>query len=62
MVIYSGIMYIVEASKGAEVKEATNNLMYIVGGILLALMSLALVNLITSLSMSTLNTLNTFNF
>jgi len=55
MVLYSGIMYIVEASKGAEVKETTNNLMYIIGGVLLALTSLGLVNLITSLSVSSLN-------
>jgi hypothetical protein len=54
MVIYSGVMYIVESSKGAEVKETTNNLMYIVGWVLLALMSLSLIQLITSLSVSSL--------
>lgn len=54
MVIYSGIMYIIESSKWAEVKEATNSLMYIVGWVLLALMSLSLINLITSISVSTL--------
>jgi len=54
MVIYSGIMYIIEASKGAEVKETTNNLMYIIGWVLLALMSLGLINLIASLSVSSL--------
>jgi len=54
MVLYSGVMYIVEASKGAEVKETTNNLMYIIGGVLLALMSLGLINLISSLSISSL--------
>jgi hypothetical protein len=54
MVIYTGIMYIIEASKGAEVTNARDNLMYIIGGVLLALMSLGLINLITSLTVSSL--------
>ncbi len=48
-------MYIIESSKGAEVKNARDSLMYIIGGVLLALLSLALVNLISSLSISSLN-------
>lgn len=54
MVIYSGIMYMIEASKGTEVKETTDNLMYIIGWVLLALMSLWLINLISSLTVSSL--------
>jgi len=54
MVLYSGVMYIVEASKWVDVKETTNNLMYIIGWVLLALMSLSLIQLITSLSVSSL--------
>ncbi len=55
MVLYSGISYIIEASKGADVKQTTNNLMYIVGWVLLALMSLWLINLISSIGASSLN-------
>ncbi len=54
MAIYSGLMYIIEASKWAEVKNARDNLLYVVGGVLLALLSLALVNLISSLTISSL--------
>lgn len=54
MVIYCGVMYVIEAAKGAEVKDTTNNLMYIIWWVLLALMSLALINLISSLSISSL--------
>lgn len=53
MVLYSGVMYIVESSKGAEVKETTNSLMYIIGWVLLALMSLWILNLISSIWLST---------
>ncbi|MFA7717181.1 MAG: DUF1634 domain-containing protein [Candidatus Absconditabacterales bacterium] len=54
MVIYNGIMYIVESASGAEKKDTTKNIGYIVGGVLLALMSLGIINLITSLTVSSL--------
>ena len=56
MVIFNGIMYIIEAAKGAEVKDTAKNLWYIAGGILLALLSLGIINLITSLTASSLQT------
>jgi len=40
MVIYNGVMYIIEASKWWDVKDATKNLWYVALWILLALMSL----------------------
>ena len=54
MVIYNGIFYIVESAKGGEVKEATKNLGLIVAGILVALLSLWIINLISSIGVSTL--------
>ena len=54
MVIYNGVMYIVESANGGEVKEATKNLGLIVAGILVALLSLGIINLISSIGMSTL--------
>lgn len=40
MVIFNGIMWIIESAKGAEVKDAKKNITLIVVGILIALMSL----------------------
>jgi len=40
MVIFNGIMWIIESSKGAEVKDAKKNITLIIAGILIALMSL----------------------
>ncbi len=55
MVIYNGVAYIVEAAKGGEVKDATKNIMLIVGGVLLSLFSLVIINLLRSLTLSSLN-------
>ena len=54
MILYNGVYYIIEASKGWDVKEASNNLIYVVVGVLLALFSLAIINLISSISISSL--------
>jgi hypothetical protein len=54
MVIYNGIMYIVESASGAEKKDTTKNIWYIVAGILLALLSLGIINLISSITVSSL--------
>lgn len=55
MVIYNGILWIVESSKGGDIKDAKNNLIYIFVGILIALSSVALINLVSSLGMSSLD-------
>jgi len=54
MIIYNGIMYIVESAKGGEVKNATKNIGLIIWGILVALMSLWIINLISSITISTI--------
>lgn len=54
MVIFNGIMWIIESSKWAEIKDAKQNLILIVVGIFIALMSLWIINLITSLTVSSL--------
>ncbi|MCX6823148.1 MAG: hypothetical protein NTX91_04120, partial [candidate division SR1 bacterium] len=54
MIIYNGIMYIVESAKGGEVKDATKNIGLIIGGILVALLSLGIINLISSITISTI--------
>ncbi len=56
MVIFNGIMRIIESAKWAEVKDAKKNIMLIVGGILVALMSLGIITLISSLTVSSLST------
>ncbi|MFA6256299.1 MAG: hypothetical protein WC606_03875 [Candidatus Absconditabacterales bacterium] len=61
MVIFNGIMWIIESSKGAEVKDAKKNITLIVVGILIALMSLSIINLISSLTVSSLGTKTTSN-
>ena len=55
MIIFNGILWIVESSKWGEVKDAKNNLIYIFVWLILALSSVALVNLISSLGMSSLD-------
>lgn len=55
MILYNGILRVVESAKGGDVKDAKNNIIYIVWGILLALSSVALINLISSLTLSSLN-------
>ena len=55
MILYNGILWIVESSSGNDVKDAKNNLIYIFVGVLLALSSVALINLISSLGMSSLD-------
>ena len=54
MVLYNGVMYIVESAKGGEVKTATKNLGLVVWGILVALLSLWIINLISSITISTI--------
>jgi uncharacterized membrane protein len=54
MVIWNGIMYIVESAKWGEVKDATKNIGLIIGGILVALLSLGVINLISSITISSL--------
>lgn len=54
MVIYNGVMYIAESAKGGEVKTTTKNLWLIIWGILVALLSLWIINLISSITISTI--------
>ncbi len=54
MVLFNGVMWIIESSKWAEVKNAKKNLILIVTGILIALMSLSIINLISSITVSSL--------
>lgn len=55
MVLYNGILWIIESAKWGDVKDAKDNILYIVGGILLALSSVAIINLISSVTLSSLN-------
>lgn len=55
MVIYNGIQYILQSTSGSDTKWATKNLWLIAGGIVLALLSLAIIQLIQSLTLSSLN-------
>jgi len=59
MVIFNGIMWIIESSKWGEVKDAKKNITLIVVGILIALMSLGIVNLISSITVSSLGSKST---
>lgn len=61
MVLYNGVLWIVESSKWSEVKDAKNNLIYIFVGILLALSSVALINLVSSLGISSLDPASVVN-
>lgn len=54
MVIFNGIMWIIESAKWAEVKDAKKNIVLILVGVLIALMSLSIINLISSLTISSL--------
>lgn len=54
MVIFNGVMWIIESSKWWEVKDAKKNIILIISGILIALMSLGIINLIGSLTVSSL--------
>jgi len=54
MVIFNALMWIIESSKGAEVKDAKKNIVLIVVGMLISLMSLGIINLISSLTVSSL--------
>jgi len=54
MIIYNGIMWMIEASKWSDkVKEASTNLIYVAVGLFVALLSVTVINLISSLSIST---------
>lgn len=54
MVLYNGVMWIVESAKWWEVKDAKDNLILIIGWVLLALSSVWLINLISSITISSL--------
>lgn len=54
MVIFNGIMWIIESSKWAEVKDAKKNITLIIVWILISLMSLGIINLISSITVSSL--------
>lgn len=54
MVLFNGIMWIIESAKGGEVKDAKKNIILIVVGILIALISLGIINLVSSLTVSSL--------
>ncbi len=54
MVIFNAIMWIIESAKWGDVKDAKKNITFIVIGILLALMSLGIINLISSITISSL--------
>lgn len=54
MVIFNGVMWIIESSKWAEVKDAKKNITFIIVGILISLMSLSIINLISSITVSSL--------
>jgi len=54
MVIFNGVMWIIESSKGAEVKDAKKNIILVVVGLFIALMSLSIINLISSITISSL--------
>ncbi len=54
MVIFNGIMWIIESSKWADVKDAKKNLTLLVVGLFIALMSLGIINLISSITVSSL--------
>jgi len=56
MTIYTGIRYIIAMGSEEWTKNARQNLLYIILGILLAMMSLAIVTLLESISFSTLST------
>lgn len=56
MVIFNGIMWIIESAKWAEVKDAKKNITLIIVGILISLMSLSIINIISSLTVSSLGT------
>lgn len=55
MVIYNGIQYILQSTSGWDTKWATKNLWLVAGGIILALLSLAIIQIIQSLTLSSLD-------
>jgi hypothetical protein len=54
MVLYNWVYYIIKASWWSDVKDVTKNIQYVVFGILIALASVGIINLISSLSISSL--------
>jgi hypothetical protein len=48
MVIYNGFLYITMTGSGEDPKKAQTNLMYIVIGIIIALFSVVIINLLRS--------------
>jgi len=62
MVLYNAVMYVAESMKGSDkVTKATNNLLYVGGGLILALSSVAIINLISSISISSLRNVSDLN-
>ena len=55
MIILNGIQYIVKSGNGEDPSKSRNNLIFIVVGIILALFSVVIVNLLRSIGESTLN-------
>ena len=55
MVIYSGINYILQSTSGGDTKWSTKNLMLIAWWIIVALLSLAIIQLINSFAVNSLN-------
>lgn len=54
MLIYNGIQYMIKSSKGENPKEVVNNILWIAGGILLALLSLMIVKFAASIGATTI--------
>lgn len=52
MIIYNGLMYLVKASKGENPKEIVNNIIYIIAGVLLALLSVVIIRVVSSIGKS----------
>ena len=48
MVIFNGLQYIWKSGSGEDPKKAQTNLMYVVVGIILALFSVVIINLLRS--------------
>lgn len=55
MVLYNGIFWVIESAKWGDVKDAKNNIIYIIWWVLLALSSVALINIVSSITLSSLN-------
>ncbi len=54
MIILNSILWIIESAKGGDVKDAKKNIILIIVGILISLLSLVIIQLINSLTISSL--------